>query len=105
MFLHDLFFRLRTLMRRPAAESELDDELRFHLERQTGGVSRDIERGAGGIRFLLNFMLFNIIPTILEIVFIAGILLVKYDAWFAIITFMPGVTPSATMAWVLRPCD
>ena len=35
MFLHDLFFRLRTLMRRPAAENELDDELRFHLERQT----------------------------------------------------------------------
>ena len=60
--------------------------LRFHLERQTGGVSRDIERGAAGIRFLLNFMLFNIIPTILEIGFIAGILLVKYDPVFAITT-------------------
>jgi ATP-binding cassette, subfamily B, heavy metal transporter len=60
--------------------------LRFHLERQTGGVSRDIERGTGGIRFLLNFMLFNIIPTILEIGFVAGILLVKYDPLFVIVT-------------------
>ncbi|MFL6651442.1 MAG: ABCB family ABC transporter ATP-binding protein/permease [Sulfurifustaceae bacterium] len=60
--------------------------LRFHLERQTGGVSRDIERGAAGIRFLLNFMLFNILPTILEIAFVTGILLVKYSPWFAVVT-------------------
>jgi ATP-binding cassette subfamily B protein len=60
--------------------------LRFHLERQTGGVSRDIERGAAGIRFLLNFMLFNILPTLLEIGFVAGILFVKYDPWFGIVT-------------------
>ncbi|UCH52625.1 MAG: ABC transporter ATP-binding protein/permease [Pseudomonadota bacterium] len=60
--------------------------LRFHLERQTGGMSRDIERGAAGIRFLLNFMLFNILPTLLEITIVAIILLVKYDPWYAIIT-------------------
>ena len=60
--------------------------LRFHLERQTGGVSRDIERGTRGISFLLNFMLFNILPTIAEIGLVTGILLYKYDAWFAIIT-------------------
>jgi len=60
--------------------------LRFHLERQTGGMSRDIERGTAGIRFLLNFMLFNILPTILEIGFVTVILLVKYDPWFCIIT-------------------
>ena len=60
--------------------------LRFHLERQTGGMSRDIERGTAGIRFLLNFMLFNILPTILEIGFVAAILLVKYDPWFCIVT-------------------
>ena len=60
--------------------------LRFHLERQTGGMSRDIERGTAGIRFLLNFMLFNILPTILEIGFVAIILLVKYDPWFCIVT-------------------
>jgi len=60
--------------------------LRFHLERQTGGMSRDIERGTAGIRFLLNFMLFNILPTILEIGFVAIILLVKYDPWFCVVT-------------------
>ncbi|MBI5007827.1 MAG: ABC transporter ATP-binding protein/permease [Nitrosomonadales bacterium] len=62
--------------------------LRFHLERQTGGVSRDIERGTRGISFLLTFLLFNILPTLLEIGLVAGILFVKYDPWFAIITFL-----------------
>ncbi len=62
-----------------------DLSLRFHLERQTGGMSRDIERGTSGIRFLLNFMIFNIIPTILEIGLVAAILLVKFDAIFTII--------------------
>jgi len=60
--------------------------LRFHLERQTGGVSRDIERGTAGIRFLLNFMLFNILPTLFEIALVTVILLVRYDVWYAIIT-------------------
>jgi len=58
--------------------------LRFHLERQTGGMSRDLERGAAGIRFLLNFMIFNIIPTLLEIAMVASILLVKYEAKFTL---------------------
>ncbi len=62
--------------------------LRFHLERQTGGVSRDIERGTRGISFLLTFLLFNILPTLLEIGLVAGILFVKYNPWFAIITFV-----------------
>jgi ABC-type transport system involved in Fe-S cluster assembly fused permease/ATPase subunit len=61
--------------------------LRFHLERQTGGVSRDIERGSRGISFLLNFMLFNILPTLLEIGLVAIILLFNYDIWFSIIIF------------------
>ena len=61
--------------------------LRFHLERQTGGVSRDIERGTKGISFLLNFMLFNILPTLLEIGLVAAILFSKYNPWFAVITF------------------
>ncbi len=60
--------------------------LRFHLERQTGGVSRDIERGARGISFLLNFMVFNILPTLLEIALVTVILLLNYDIWFAIVT-------------------
>lgn len=62
--------------------------LRFHLDRQTGGISRDIERGTAGIRFLLNFTVFNILPTLLEIGLVVGILLAKFDAWFAIITFL-----------------
>lgn len=61
--------------------------LRFHLERQTGGVSRDIERGSRGISFLLNFMVFNILPTLVEIGLVAGILIAKYDYLFAVVTF------------------
>ncbi len=59
--------------------------LRFHLERQTGGVSRDIERGTQGIRFLLNFMVFNILPTLFEIGLVTIILFARYDPWFSII--------------------
>ena len=62
--------------------------MRFHLDRQTGGVSRDIERGTRGIGFLLNFMLFNILPTLLEIGLVAAILFSKYNVWFAVITFV-----------------
>jgi ATP-binding cassette, subfamily B, heavy metal transporter len=61
--------------------------LRFHLQRQTGGVSRDIERGTRGISFLLNFMLFNILPTLLEISLVAIILISRYDIWFSLIIF------------------
>ncbi|MEK6595110.1 MAG: ABC transporter transmembrane domain-containing protein, partial [Pseudomonadota bacterium] len=62
--------------------------LRFHLERQTGGVSRDIERGSRGISFLMNFMLFNILPTLLEIGLVLAILISQYDIWFAIIIIL-----------------
>ena len=61
--------------------------LRFHLERQTGGVSRDIERGTRGISTLLNYMLFSIIPVILEFSLVAIVLLTKFDWRFAAITF------------------
>lgn len=61
--------------------------LRFHLQRQTGGVSRDIERGTRGISFLLNFMLFNILPTLFEISLVAIILISRYDIWFSLIIF------------------
>ena len=74
--------------------------LRFHLDRQTGGMSRDIERGAAGIRFLLNFMLFNILPTLLEIGFVAGILFVKYDPWFGIVTLATLVVYVIFTLWV-----
>ena len=61
--------------------------LRFHLERQTGGLSRAIERGTKGIDFLLTFMLFNILPTLLEIVLVCGILWVFFNVWYALVTF------------------
>lgn len=60
--------------------------LRFHLQRQTGGISRDIERGTRGISFLMNFMIFNILPTLVEIALVTIILLTKYDSIYAIIT-------------------
>jgi len=62
--------------------------LRFHLERQTGGISRAIERGAKGIEFLLTFMLFNVAPTLVEIVLVCGILWSLYGVAFAAVTFV-----------------
>ncbi len=61
--------------------------LRFHLDRQTGGVTRDIERGTRGISTLLSFMLFSIIPVILEFSLVAAVLLTKFDWRFAAVTF------------------
>jgi len=62
--------------------------LRFHLERQTGGLSRAIERGTAGITFLLNFMLFNVLPTLVEIGLVCGVLWAMLDAWFALVTLV-----------------
>lgn len=62
--------------------------LRFHLERQTGGLSRSIERGTKGIDFLLTFMLFNILPTLLEITLVCGILWALFNFWYALVTFL-----------------
>lgn len=60
--------------------------LRFHLARQTGGMSRDIERGTKGIGFLLNFTVFNILPTLVELAMVSGILLHRYRVEFAVVT-------------------
>ena len=62
--------------------------LRFHLERQTGGLSRVIERGTKAIQFILNFTLFNILPTLVEISLVCIILLANYTFWIALITFV-----------------
>src|SRR6185369_17046033 len=61
--------------------------LRFHLERQTGGMTRDIERGTRGISTLLSYLLFSIIPVILEFALVAAVLLSKFDWRFAAVTF------------------
>ena len=60
-------------------------DLDFHLDRKTGGLSRDIERGTTGIGFLLRFMVFNIVPTLLEIIMVMAILVFNYDIWFGFI--------------------
>ena len=72
--------------------------LRFHMDRKTGGVSRAIERGTKGIEFLLTFMLFNVLPTLLEIVMVCAIMWSLYGAAFALVTF---ATMGAYIAWTL----
>ena len=72
--------------------------LRFHMDRKTGGISRAIERGIHGIEFLLSFMLFNVLPTILEILLVCAILWMLYDFWFALVTFL---TIGGYITWTL----
>jgi len=60
--------------------------LRFHLERQTGGMTRDIERGVRGIESLISYSLYSIVPTLVEVVLVLTILGVRFDAWFVWIT-------------------
>ncbi len=60
--------------------------LRFHLERQTGGMTRDIERGTRGVHSLISYSLYSIIPTLFEVALVLSILAVKFDIWFAWIT-------------------
>jgi len=62
--------------------------LRFHLERQTGGMTRDIERGTRGVQSLISYSLYSIIPTLIEMAMVLTLLAVKFDAWFAWITLI-----------------
>jgi ATP-binding cassette, subfamily B, heavy metal transporter len=68
-------------------EHLLSLSLRFHLERQTGGMSRDMDRGARSIQSLLNYFIYNILPTLVEITLVITLLAAKFDGWFAVITF------------------
>jgi ABC-type transport system involved in Fe-S cluster assembly fused permease/ATPase subunit len=61
-------------------------DLAFHLDRATGGISRDIERGTNGISFLMRFLMFNIVPTLVEILSVAIIFAVAFSYWYAVIT-------------------
>nr|WP_072426966.1 ABC transporter ATP-binding protein/permease [Chitinimonas taiwanensis] len=74
--------------------------LRFHLNRQTGGMTRDIERGTRGISILLRFMLFNILPTILEIGLVTGILIWLYDWRFAAVTLVTILMYGVFTIWI-----
>jgi ABC-type multidrug transport system fused ATPase/permease subunit len=76
--------------------------LRFHLDRQTGGLSRAVERGTKGIDFLLNFMLFNVIPTMLEIILVCGVMWGMFNFWFALVTF---VTVGFYIFWTVAVTD
>lgn len=67
-------------------------DLTFHLNRRTGGLSRDIERGTTGIGFLMRFMVFNIVPTLLEISLVVGLLLIQFGWSFATIIVVSVVT-------------
>ncbi len=60
--------------------------LRFHLERQTGGMTRDIERGTRGVHSLISYSLYSIVPTLIEVALVLTLLAVKFDVWFAWIT-------------------
>jgi ABC-type transport system involved in Fe-S cluster assembly fused permease/ATPase subunit len=71
-------------------------DLDFHLDRQTGGLSRDIDRGTSGINFVMRFMVFNIVPTLIEILMVITILWVNYGIWFALIT---GVSIASYVAY------
>ena len=62
--------------------------LRFHLERQTGGMTRDIERGTRGVHSLISYSLYSIIPTLIEVTLVLSLLAVKFDVWFAGITLI-----------------
>lgn len=63
-------------------------DLDFHLNRRTGGLSRDIERGTSGISFLMRFMIFNILPTVFELLVVIGIFLANYGIAFAAVIFV-----------------
>ncbi len=73
--------------------------LRFHLNRQTGGVTRDVERGGSAISDLLDWTLYTIVPTLIEVTLVTGVLVYLYDIWFALITLGVLVT---YVAWTVR---
>ncbi|AYM97730.1 ABC transporter ATP-binding protein/permease [Acidovorax sp. 1608163] len=74
--------------------------LRFHLERQTGGMTRDIERGVRGIESLISYTLFNVVATLIEVALVLTVLALKFDVWFAWITITALVVYIAFTVWV-----
>jgi ATP-binding cassette subfamily B protein len=69
--------------------------LRFHLARQTGGLTRDVERGTRGISTLISFALFSILPTLVEIALVCAILVARYNVWFV------GITVGAVVVYIV----
>ena len=88
--LRDVVFELATLRaaRRVALKvfRHLHDlDLAFHLERQTGGLSRDIERGSRGVSFVMSAILFNVLPTIIQVALVTAVFLWNFSGWFVLI--------------------
>lgn len=87
-----MFARVRHGAMRNMSQKVVDHlhrlSLRFHLERKTGAITRDLERGTRSVSSLLNYMVFNILPTLIEVGLIAAVLLINYSPWFAVITFV-----------------
>jgi ATP-binding cassette, subfamily B, heavy metal transporter len=71
-----------------------DLSLRFHLERQTGGMTRDIERGTRAVHSLISYSLYSIVPTLIEVTLVLGLLALRYDLWFA------GITIAALLLYI-----
>ena len=86
-----LFARVRYRAMRHVGNKVLshlyDLSLRYHLERKTGALTRDLERGAASVSSILNYLTFNIIPVSVEFLLVAGFLLINYDWHFAVVTF------------------
>ena len=74
-------------------------DIAFHLNRQTGGLSRDIDRGTNGISFLLRFMVFNIVPTFIEIGLVVVLLGVNYSVYYALLVLLAVVAYVAYSVW------
>ena len=74
--------------------------LRFHLERQTGGMTRDIERGTKAVQSLISYSLYSVLPTVVEVVLVLGLLAVKFDPGFALITLVALVAYVVFTIWV-----
>jgi ATP-binding cassette subfamily B protein len=106
-----LFTELREILFSKVTESAVRDlalkvfrhlhslSLRFHLERQTGGMSRDIERGTRGIQQLISYSLYSILPTLVEVGLVLGFFIVKYEAYYAIVAF---IALAAYIAFTVR---
>ena len=99
-----LFARVRYHAMRRVSTSVLKHlhnlSLRFHLERKTGGITRDLERGAGSVSSILNYMVFNILPTMAEFVLVAIILFSQYETQFAIVIFLTVIIYIGFTLWV-----
>ena len=87
-WLAQLQMRIQMMFHRESSGARLDEELRFHLERQTGGMSRDIERGTRALQSLVSYSLYTIVPTLVEVTLVLGFLGIRFDMGYVWITLV-----------------